>query len=319
MAFKRTAIPWFELANTAYASRTVTFYAVTAGNARDTSLVTLYDARTGSGTLSNPHTLDASGKFAQPVYVDEKTIAVLSLADGTTHETGIFEPNLSDADVTAAAASASAAAASATSAQSSEDDAETAQTAAEAAQAAAEAAQAAAEAAALPNQSGNANKFVVSDGTTASWVQRTLTSADASVTFNPTTGDLGVGNVDLSVATFDPDTDEGILAMRGKATSVHTATTSINLTANRAYEIGAGGTGEAILATLTQGQYIDIYFTATTGDVATIGIGGNTSIDGVTTSDTITMDGENSRIGVRYYCPTTDNVVKMIGIGVLAQ
>lgn len=117
MAFKRTAIPFFELANAAYASSTVTFFGVSdTDNSRLSTTITLYSAKTGSTTVSNPYTLDSDGKFSSPVYAEARTIAVVEDVDGNEHSTGIWEPALSTADVTAAAASATAAAASAASA-----------------------------------------------------------------------------------------------------------------------------------------------------------------------------------------------------------
>lgn len=134
MAFKRTAIPFFELANSAYASSTIAFFAVDAVTfERETTLITIYAAKTGTTTLSNPLTLDSSGKFSVPAYAEERFIAVVTDVDGQQHETGIWEPALSDADVAAAAASAASAASSSSDAQSAEQGAEDAQTAAEAA------------------------------------------------------------------------------------------------------------------------------------------------------------------------------------------
>lgn len=139
MAFNRTSVSFFELANNAYIGASVSFYTVSAG-ARTTTLATLYDATTGTGTLSNPQTLDAEGKFSQPVYTDVEVIGVISGSNAEDHETGIFTPSLSDADVAAVAASVVSAQGFATTASGHADDAETAQTAAEAAQAAAESA-----------------------------------------------------------------------------------------------------------------------------------------------------------------------------------
>lgn len=113
MAYKRTGIPFFELANAAYASATVTFFQVDdTTNAQLATLITLYAAKTGATTYSNPYTLDSDGKFSAPVYADERFIAVLNDTDGNSHTTGIWEPALSTADVAAAAASATASAAS---------------------------------------------------------------------------------------------------------------------------------------------------------------------------------------------------------------
>lgn len=113
MAFKRTAIGFFELANAAYASSTVTFFGVDpATNLILATLITLYAGKTGATTFSNPYALDSDGKFSAPVYADERFIAVVEDVNGQQHTTGIWEPALSTADVAAAAASATAAAAS---------------------------------------------------------------------------------------------------------------------------------------------------------------------------------------------------------------
>ena len=120
MAYRRTAIPFFELDNAAYVSAEVSFFQVdNTTNERLTTLITLYAGKTGSTTVSNPYTLDSDGKFSAPVYAEERFIAVITSIDGAQHETGIWEPALSAADVTAAAASATAAAASATAAAAS--------------------------------------------------------------------------------------------------------------------------------------------------------------------------------------------------------
>lgn len=111
MAFKRTAIPFFELANAAYASGSVSFFGVDdTTNLITATLITLYAGKTGATTVTNPYTLDSDGKFSSPVYAEERFIAIVTDADGQQHTTGIWEPALSTADVTAAAASATAAA-----------------------------------------------------------------------------------------------------------------------------------------------------------------------------------------------------------------
>lgn len=113
MSFKRTSIPFFELANAAYASSTVTFFQVDdTTNLKLATLITLYADKTSSTTYPNPYSLDSDGKFSAPVYAIERTIAVVNDINGLQHDTGIWEPALTAADVAAAAASATAAAAS---------------------------------------------------------------------------------------------------------------------------------------------------------------------------------------------------------------
>lgn len=117
MAYARTAIPFFELANAAYASGTISFFAVDpTTNVRLTTLITLYAAKTGTTTVTNPYTLDSDGKFSAPVYAEDRFICVVTDIDGQQHTTGIWSPAISDIDVAAAAASATAAATSETTA-----------------------------------------------------------------------------------------------------------------------------------------------------------------------------------------------------------
>lgn len=131
MAFDRTAIPFFELANSAYVSASISFFGVDdSTHERLATLITLYTAKTGSTTVSNPYTLDSDGKFSAPVYAEARFIAVVTDEDGQQHTTGIWAPALSTADVAAAAASATAAATSETNAETAETNAETAATAA---------------------------------------------------------------------------------------------------------------------------------------------------------------------------------------------
>lgn len=156
MAYKRTAIPFFELANSAYASATVAFFAVdNTTNERLTTLISLYNGISGTSPASNPYTLDSEGKFSSPVYAENRFIAVITNVDGSVQDTGIWAPALSDADVQAAAASAAAAqlsetesAASAASALSSKNAAALSETAAASSASAANASAIAADASA---------------------------------------------------------------------------------------------------------------------------------------------------------------------------
>lgn len=184
MAYKRTAIPFFELANSAYASSVVTFFGVSdTDNSRLTTTITLYSAKTGSATVSNPYTLDSDGKFSSAVYAEARFIAVVEAVDGQEHETGIWEPALSAADVTAAAASATAAAASAASSALSATNASISEVAA-------------AASAALAVASVGTISVTTTDPTTAVLNQKLTVSAPLTKTVsNPTTNatlDLGV-------------------------------------------------------------------------------------------------------------------------------
>lgn len=92
MAYRRTSLPWFSLGNRAYINGLVTLYKVDASGNRLTTLATLYDGATGSGTLTNPQSLDGDGKFAVPVYIAEPVIALVASSEIGSHETGVFYP-----------------------------------------------------------------------------------------------------------------------------------------------------------------------------------------------------------------------------------
>ena len=95
MAFTRTAVAAFELANPFYVGATVTFYTVDTAGTATTTLATLYGGVTGTTTLTNPQVLDSEGKFQQPVYIDEPVIAKITTNDtAKDHETGIIFANL---------------------------------------------------------------------------------------------------------------------------------------------------------------------------------------------------------------------------------
>ena len=103
MAFTRTAISAFDLANPFYVGATVTFFTVDSAGAKTTTLATLYAGVTGTTVLTNPQVLDSEGKFAQPVYIDEAVIATIKTNDtAKDHETGIVFANLAQNAVTEA-------------------------------------------------------------------------------------------------------------------------------------------------------------------------------------------------------------------------
>jgi hypothetical protein len=62
----------------------------------------LYSAITGGNSLANPQTLDAYGKFRQPVYIEDAVIlTVTGLGNTPDHNTGIVDnPQVHSADVT---------------------------------------------------------------------------------------------------------------------------------------------------------------------------------------------------------------------------
>jgi hypothetical protein len=70
----------------------------------------VYEAPQGGGTLDNPQELDSGGKWERPVYVD--TDVILSISGVSTvpdHDTGVFQPQVDDGDVTQTEENASAA------------------------------------------------------------------------------------------------------------------------------------------------------------------------------------------------------------------
>lgn len=117
MAYRRTLISEFSLANPLYAYATIYVYGVTGG-AKDTSIrPTLYDASVGGDTLANPQKLDEHGRWKQPVYVDVPAIVEAVPLHAASHDTGIIRPALDDAAVYEAGMHASTAAGNAAMAQ----------------------------------------------------------------------------------------------------------------------------------------------------------------------------------------------------------
>lgn len=92
--YARTLIQDLSTSNKIYSNAIITIYEVSAGMITDT-LATLYSGLTGSGTLQNPQTLDAYGKFRQPVYIDGDVIMkVTGLGNTPDHDTGIIKAGL---------------------------------------------------------------------------------------------------------------------------------------------------------------------------------------------------------------------------------
>lgn len=69
----RTSIIDFAIANNAYGLSTVTVYVANPDGSKG-ALATLYAGQTGAPTLPNPQTLDATGKWQQPVYISDDVI-----------------------------------------------------------------------------------------------------------------------------------------------------------------------------------------------------------------------------------------------------
>lgn len=96
MAFRRTLLKQFSLANSAYIAASVAFYRVDPDTKERTdTLATLYAGISGVAQVANPYTLDGNGKFATPVYIEEPVVGVINESDLGTHETGIVSPQSS--------------------------------------------------------------------------------------------------------------------------------------------------------------------------------------------------------------------------------
>lgn len=119
MAYIRSGLQAFEHRNDIYRGASVTAFVPDASGNPTATKISLYAGPSGSTTLANPQTLDAEGKFKQPVYFEASCVLVVSSAFASSHTTGIINPPLSSTDVTDAASSASAAAVSASAASDS--------------------------------------------------------------------------------------------------------------------------------------------------------------------------------------------------------
>lgn len=84
----RSSIPAFSLANPIYTGARVTFFTVDMNGAATATLATLYTSATGTTTAANPQTLDADGKFAAPVYIDQPVIGEVEGPNIASHQTG---------------------------------------------------------------------------------------------------------------------------------------------------------------------------------------------------------------------------------------
>jgi hypothetical protein len=88
----RIALNRFELANQIYVGCTVTAWEADIDGVKTATKATLYEAPTGSGTLSNPQALDSEGKLERPCYVDTPVILEVSGLHVATHDTGLISP-----------------------------------------------------------------------------------------------------------------------------------------------------------------------------------------------------------------------------------
>jgi hypothetical protein len=92
MAFTRTKIPDFELANPLYAATSVRFVTVDGSGNPTSTLATLYQASVGIETAANPQILDSEGKFQRPVYIEVPVIGRVIGIHVADHDTGIILP-----------------------------------------------------------------------------------------------------------------------------------------------------------------------------------------------------------------------------------
>jgi len=99
----RTRIPDFEEVNPIYAGALVSFYTVLNG-VKTATLATLYADETSDTLLENPQQLSSEGAFAQPVYIDEAVIGVVTGLGAGDHDTGIITPAVDDGEMRALAA-----------------------------------------------------------------------------------------------------------------------------------------------------------------------------------------------------------------------
>lgn len=91
MTYARTSIQDFSTANPIYGNAIVTAYKVVDG-AKTNIKADLYANISGSTKLANPQTMDAYGKFKQPVYIDAPVIlTVTGLSNTPDHDTGIID------------------------------------------------------------------------------------------------------------------------------------------------------------------------------------------------------------------------------------
>ena len=86
----RILLPFFNTENRLYGRAQVTAFTV-SGGAKTATKATLYAGLTGSTTLSNPQTLNANGRLAQPVYIEADVILTIAAVHAASHDTGIVK------------------------------------------------------------------------------------------------------------------------------------------------------------------------------------------------------------------------------------
>lgn len=90
MAFARSSIQTFALANPKYILATVTFYTVDVNGNATAVLAPLYAGVIGTAQVPNPQLLDSRGKFKVPVYIDAPVIGIVTSMTVAPAATGII-------------------------------------------------------------------------------------------------------------------------------------------------------------------------------------------------------------------------------------
>ena len=92
--YRRTLLPYFQIANYAYAGATISVYEVDPDTNESTGiLAALYTDISGSNTASNPYTLGTTGQFTTPIYIEKPVVIVTNPLAIPSHESGIVFPD----------------------------------------------------------------------------------------------------------------------------------------------------------------------------------------------------------------------------------
>jgi hypothetical protein len=135
MAYARSALTDFEIANRLHVNAIVYFYTVDSNGDKTTTLANLYQDITGTTEHKNPQTLDSFGKLKVPCYVEEPVIATITgLGNVPDYDSGIVSSYAEDANDVEAAKTAAEAAATQAAADAVQTAADRVQTTADASQ-----------------------------------------------------------------------------------------------------------------------------------------------------------------------------------------
>ncbi len=89
---RRIALNQFAIANPdVYGGARIWVFTVDENNVTTTTLATLYDAPTGTGTLANPQDLDSRGKWSVVPYVETNCVIRVKALPFGEHDTGIIQ------------------------------------------------------------------------------------------------------------------------------------------------------------------------------------------------------------------------------------